>query len=211
MVASKVRQRAAVGLGPRLGANLALCGAALVSLCGSVCPIKHGPADTPAKAAGTEGYSTGEYRDQCGPRSPGLKRPDRCSPSPVTRLPVINQPFDPNALAAVNSYSSMQAVLDETRERAAISHSLGNATVTIVSWEPRIIVVDDFITTAEADHLVSTMSGKALLANTVRVDTKRIGKFSTRCAATPCEISRCPLFTLACDIRCLDAAAVIKL
>lgn len=194
MVASEVR----------LGANLVLCGAALVSLCGSAYSNKHGPADAPAEAD-----ETGECRGHCGRRGPVLEGPDHCSPPWPA---VIDQPFDANQLAAANSYSSMQAVLDETRERTGLSHSLGNATVTIVSWKPRIIVVDDFITTAEADHLVSTMSGKALLTNTVRVDTKRIGKFSTRYGPAPCK-NACfwRRFLTPCCMCYLDAIAVMKL
>ena len=81
----------------------------------------------------------------------------------------------------VGAFNGMQSELDKTRQRGVADRVLLNATVAIVSWEPRIIVVDDFITSAEADHLVSTMSGRALSANTVVVDTgRKIGKFSTR-------------------------------
>ena len=50
-------------------------------------------------------------------------------------------------------------------------NSLGNAKVTVASWEPRILVVDDFMTEAEADHMVKTVGGSKRLGSTAVVTT----------------------------------------
>ena len=50
-------------------------------------------------------------------------------------------------------------------------NSLGNAKVTVASWEPRILVVDDFMTEAEADHMVKTVGGSQRLGSTAVVTT----------------------------------------
>ena len=100
-------------------------------------------------------------------------------------LSLRSYPFDPNTLSAANSFDGMQADLDQIKQRGVSDGVLLNATATIVSLEPRIIVVDDFLTSAEADHLVATRSGQALSANTVVVDTgRRIGMFSDRYSQT---------------------------
>ena len=104
-------------------------------------------------------------------------------------VPFVQQPFDPDRLATLNAFDETQAEFDAIHELDKISNSLGNAKITIASWEPRILVVDDFMTAEEADHMVSTIGsgkrlgstavvttsgGAAVLANTV---TSKIGTF----------------------------------
>ena len=104
-------------------------------------------------------------------------------------VPFVAQPFDPDRLATLNTFDETQADFDAIRELDKISNALGNAKITIASWEPRILVVDDFMTAEEADHMVSTIGsgkrlgstavvttsgGAAVLANTV---TSKIGTF----------------------------------
>jgi hypothetical protein len=74
-------------------------------------------------------------------------------------VPFVSQPYDPAQLAGINSYAPKQADLARVMQEALNSHDLKNAKVTVASWEPRILVVDDFMTAGEADHMVSVIGG----------------------------------------------------
>lgn len=86
-------------------------------------------------------------------------------------VPFISQPFDPDRLATVNTYDDTQSEFDAIRELDKIANSLGNAKITVASWEPRILVVDDFLTPEEADHMVSTIGSGKRLGSTAVVTT----------------------------------------
>jgi hypothetical protein len=150
---------------------------------GTICSVssshnsRHGANTTTCEAAATEQYAD-HWQSQHSPVPVAHMRRRRAA-----RLDRQTS-WDPNSLEAVNSFDGMQAKLDAIRHLHCDgrTQSLSNATVTIVALEPRIIVIDDFMTSAEADHLILTRSGEALLANTVTVDTgRKIGLFATRC------------------------------
>ena len=65
----------------------------------------------------------------------------------------------------------LAADFDAIHEADKAMNSLGNAKVTVASWEPRILVVDDFMTEAEADHMVKTVGGSKRLGSTAVVTT----------------------------------------
>lgn len=87
--------------------------------------------------------------------------------------PFISQPYDPARLAVVNSYGPKQADLDAelAKVMAELPEGLRDAKVTVASWEPRILVVDDFMTAQEADHMVRTIGGAKRLGSTAVVTT----------------------------------------
>lgn len=71
-----------------------------------------------------------------------------------------SQPFDASGLCTANAYQPKQRKLDKIRKHwQAEGSSLGNATVTVASWEPRILVVDNFMSSEEADELVASLPG----------------------------------------------------
>lgn len=101
----------------------------------------------------------------------------------------LSQSYDPGRLALLNTFDPKQDVLDDIRASAAEANSLGAAKVTVMSWEPRIIVVDNFMTDEEADYLVKSTGGLQNLGSTAVVTkdggaqvlkntvTSRIGTF----------------------------------
>ena len=108
----------------------------------------------------------------------------------------IMRSYNPDQLATINAFDPRQSLMDKIRAQARKTHDLRKAKVTVVSWEPRLIVVDNFMTDAEADEMIKatdidflgstavvTTEGSAeVLENTV---TSHIGGFvsapSTAC------------------------------
>eukprot|EP01052_Picozoa_sp_SAG31_P000792 SAG31_NODE_23_length_33717_cov_17.863585_12_plen_278_part_00 len=92
-------------------------------------------------------------------------------PAATKGAPFIAQPYDPARLRGINAYEPKQRQLDKMFEEVAKANTLGNAKITVVSWEPRILVVDDFMSTEEADHLIETIGGANRLGSTAVVTT----------------------------------------
>jgi hypothetical protein len=101
--------------------------------------------------------------------------------------PFISQPYDPRRLVGINAYDPKQSELTTIMQRALHNHNLTNAKVTVAAWEPRILIVDDFLSSDETDHMVkvqgrrfgstavvTTDGGAEVLPNTV---TSKIGYY----------------------------------
>eukprot|EP01048_Picozoa_sp_COSAG05_P004070 COSAG05_NODE_205_length_14184_cov_81.700887_13_plen_317_part_00 len=135
-------------------------------------------------AAGKLDNSSGWFPPPVSVRTKDEPHPSAAQPG----VEHIQQPFDPDKLATVNAFDPRQKLMDEIRAQTRGSHGLRKAKVTVVSWEPRLVVVDDFMTSAEADQMVKatnidflgstavvTTEGSAeVLENTV---TSHIGSF----------------------------------
>ena len=124
-------------------------------------------------------------------------------------VPYTLQPFDTDRLCTINSFDPKQVALDEIRELTRSMHSLGNATVTVASWEPRILVVDDFMSHAEADEMtsyighpsgmggtsvVTASGGASVIENTVtsKIGTVPFGNFTAAINERIAELSLIP-------------------
>ena len=74
--------------------------------------------------------------------------------------PHVSQRFDPEGLRAFNAYELRQQTIDEQRRQHSRNHTMPQgARATIMSWEPRILVVDDFLSAPEADELHAVADG----------------------------------------------------
>jgi len=66
------------------------------------------------------------------------------------------QPFDLESLRVFNAYEPRQQLIDRERSTNAQNDTIpGEARVTVLSWEPRILLVDDFLSEREADEIVA--------------------------------------------------------
>ena len=119
----------------------------------------------------------------------GRSKPAQLGDPATPGVPFISQPFVAERLAIINAFEPKQRDIDKMLAEVRKTHDLENAKITVASWEPRILVVDDFLSGEEADHMIASIGdanrlggtavvtkdgGAAVLPNTV---TSKIGTF----------------------------------
>lgn len=81
---------------------------------------------------------------------------------------VVDEAFNSHKLQVFNSFLPKQAMLDYHRQKATPSGDLNGARVSVLSWEPRIVLIDDFLSGAESEALVA-IAGELMQFNNMSV------------------------------------------